>query len=125
MEHATPHAWQAACTDAGATAPGTGPRGRKGESSAMRYYGGMDVPFVDPTLINNYNYGLGNLNYGLTTPFFGTPKMTWGDVNFDTKLEVLPLGGLPYGTPQLGFNPFVNTLINPFFKTATTPFFGL
>jgi hypothetical protein len=91
----------------------------------MWYYGGMDVPFVDPTLINN-NYGLGTWNYGLTTPFFGTPKMTWGDVNFDGTLQVLPLGGLPYyGTPQMGFNPFVNTFTNPLYKTTTTPFFGL
>jgi hypothetical protein len=92
----------------------------------MWYYGGMDVPFVDPTLINNY--GLGTLNYGLTTPFFGTPRLTWGDVHFDGRLDVLPLGGLPYGTPQLGFNPHLNlfnNFINPFFKTATTPFFGL
>jgi hypothetical protein len=91
----------------------------------MWYYGGMDVPFVDPTLINN-NFGLGTWNYGLTTPFFGTPKMTWGDVNYGNKLEVLPLGGLPYyGTPHMGYNPFVNTFINPLFQTNTTPFFGL
>jgi hypothetical protein len=91
----------------------------------MWYYGGMDVPFVDPTLINN-NFGLGTANYGLTTPFFGTPKMTWGDVNFDGRLEVLPLGGLPYyGTSHLGFNPFVNSFINPLYKTTTTPYFGL
>jgi hypothetical protein len=101
----------------------------------MWYYGGMDVPFVDPTLVNTH--GLGTWNYGMTTPFFGTPKITWADVNFDGKvealcdinfdgkLEVLPLGGFPYGTPQMGFNPYVNNFINPFFKTATTPFLGL
>jgi hypothetical protein len=91
----------------------------------MWYYGGMDVPFVDPTLINT-NYGIGTWNYGLTTPFYGTPRMTWGDVNFDNRLEVLPLGGLPYyGTPQVGFNPFVNTVTNPLYRTNTTPIFGL
>jgi hypothetical protein len=90
----------------------------------MWYYGGMDVPFVDPTLVNNLNYGYGNWNYGLTTPFFGTPKALC-DINFDGKLEVLPLGGLPYGTPHMGFNPFVNTFINPLYKTVNTPFFGL
>lgn len=92
----------------------------------MWYYGGMDVPFVDPTLINGFNtgYGLGNWNYGMTTPFYGTPKMTWGDINFNTKFDLLPLGGLPYGTSHLGFNPFVNNFINPLYKTATTPFFG-
>lgn len=107
----------------------------------MWYYGGMDVPFVDPTLINGFNsgfgpgnwnygpnvwnYGLNTPNYGLNTPFYGTPKMTWGDFHFDNKIELLPLGGIPYGTTHLGYNPFVNTFVNPFFKTATTPIFGL
>lgn len=88
----------------------------------MWYYGGMDVPFVDPTLV--HNHGLGTWNYGLTTPFFGTPRLTWGDVNFDGRIEVLPLGGLPYGTPQMGFTPYRNSFINPLYNTVNTPFFG-
>jgi hypothetical protein len=83
----------------------------------------MDVPFVDPTLINT-NFGIGTWNHGLTHPFYGTPKLTWGDLNFETKLGVLPLGGFNYGTPQFGFNPFVNTFVNPLYKTNTTPTFG-
>lgn len=107
----------------------------------MWHYGGMDVPFVDPTLINT-NYGLGTWNYGLTHPFFGTPKFTYGDYSFENRFEMLPLGGFGYGTTPFGTTPFVNTLgytpfvntfgttpftnsfVNPLWKTTTNPIFG-
>jgi hypothetical protein len=108
----------------------------------MWYYGGMDVPFVDPTLNLKYGCGLGTFNYGLTQPSFGTKdvkytvcdvhgtglleKVCLTDIDNDGLVEVLPIGStLPYGTPQLGFNPFVNKQINPFFRTEVNPFYGL
>lgn len=106
----------------------------------MWYYGGMDVPFVDPSLKNCY--GLGTWNYGLQQPIFGTKdikytvcdvtgtglleKVCLTDIDNDGLVEVLPIGStLPYGTPQLGFNSLVNQKINPFFRTELNPFFGL
>jgi hypothetical protein len=106
----------------------------------MWYYGGMDVPFVDPTLKSQY--GVGSWNYGLQQPIYGNKeikytvidvngtglleKVALTDIDNDGLVEVLPIGStLPYGTPQLGFSPFVNRTINPFFRTEINPFVGL
>jgi hypothetical protein len=70
----------------------------------MWQFGGTDVPFCDLSLTNTVGLG----NFGFTQPFFG---------------NINPIGYLPYGTPQLGFTPFVQP--TNFFKTDWTPFYGL
>lgn len=105
----------------------------------MWYYGGMDFPFVDPSLRGFH--GLGTWNYGLTQPTFGIrdtrytvcdvncngilEKVALTDIDNDGCLEVLPINGIPYGTPQWGFSPLVNRSFHPFFRNEITPFFGL
>jgi hypothetical protein len=104
----------------------------------MWYYGGMDVPFVDPTL--KHIYGLGG--FGWTQSIFGSKdvkytvcdvnctgnleKVCITDVDNDGLYEVLPIGtNSLYGTLQPGFTPFVNKPFHPFFKSEYTPFAGL
>jgi len=73
----------------------------------MWHFGGTDVPFCDFGLTNTVGLG----NFGVTQPFFGQ------------SFVHNPIGYLPYGTPQLGFTPFVQPL--NFVKTDVLPFVGL
>jgi hypothetical protein len=72
----------------------------------MWQFGGTDVPFCDFGLTNTVGLG----NFGFTQPFFGQNLIN-------------PINCMPYGTPQLGFTPFVQPF--NFVKTDVTPFFGL